>query len=112
MAIVLWACSPTTTVSSGAPNSPLAGTSQPWRRSTSSRPTAIPVALATVAPVTKLNPVDAGRPSRSTTHPRTTSSRAAATGDITRTAAFWSHAPASQLAAVATGYDAPVTKPK
>jgi hypothetical protein len=36
----------------------------------------------------------------------------AATGDVTDNPAFWSHAPASQFAASATGNEPPMTNPK
>ena len=67
--------------------------------SSASRAAARQEALATVAPVTNATPVPAGRPRSSTSHPRTTSCSFAATGDITGSAAFWSHALASHDAA-------------
>jgi hypothetical protein len=53
-----------------------------------------------------------GSAKRSTSHPRATSSRAAAIGDSTRRPAFWSQTVASQFAARAAGSDPPMTKPK
>ena len=112
LANVECARSPITTGSGGAPNSPSACTSQPIRASSASRAAARQAALATVAPVTNASPVSAGSRSRSTSHPRTTWCSRAATGDITGSAAFWSHAAASQALPIATGYVAPVTNPK
>src|SRR2546429_139033 len=56
-----------------------------------------------VAQVTRPPEHSGGNPSASQTQRRTTSSNSAAIGDITRNAAFWFHAPASQLAASAAG---------
>src|SRR5207244_614913 len=53
-----------------------------------------------------------GNRNASLTHPSTTSSSSAATGDITRSAAFCPHAPASQFAAIAAGNVPPITNPK
>ena len=65
-----------------------------------------------VAPVTTAPPVPCGSPSRSRTQRRAASSNAAATGDITRSAAFWSQAEASHAAPTEAGTAAPFTKPK
>ena len=53
-----------------------------------------------------------GRPSRSSSHAAATSSIAAAAGDMTCRAVFWSQADTSQSAASAAGSAPPVTKPK
>ena len=68
--------------------------------------------MATVAPLTKATPVSVGSRKASTSHPRTTSWSFAATGDITGRAAFWSHELASHALPRATGWVAPLTKPK
>src|SRR6266478_5307560 len=107
-----WTSPPTTTLSSGAPNSPRSSAFQPARRRSAPRAAARQVKLAIVAPVTNPAPQEAGRPKISRSQPRTISSKAAATGDITVRAVFWSHAPASQLAARAAGKTPPVTNPK
>ena len=65
-----------------------------------------------VAPLTNTASVAAGSPSSSTSQDRVTRCRRAATGLITGSAAFWSHAVASQPAASAAGSVPPVTNPK
>ena len=85
---VEWAFSPTTTVSSGAPNRPSACTSQPAAASCRSRAAVRAAALAMAAPVTKTAALPAGSPSSSPSHPVTTSCRRAATGDMAGSAAF------------------------
>ncbi len=103
--------SPTTTRSGGAPKRPFASTSQPWRAKSAWRAAPSPLRLAVVAQVTKPTPVSAGRPSTSTSHAIAASSSAAATGEVTRSPAFWSHAAPSTVAASAAGSDPPITKP-
>ena len=49
---------------------------------------------------------------RAVRHRSQTSSNRLPTGERTLSTAFWSHAPASQLAATATGSAPPTTKPK
>ena len=101
---VEWACSPTTTdrrrraEQARRPARPSRA-----RPSSASRAAARHDALATVAPLTKATPVSAGRRRRSTSQRRTTSWSFAATGDITGSAAFWSHALTSQELPSATG---------
>ena len=72
----------------GAPNRPAASTSHPCRASSACRAAARHVTFATVAPVTKPHQLPAGSPSRSISQAIVTSSSAAATGDMTRIAAF------------------------
>ena len=107
-----WAFSPMTTVSSGAPNSPSACTSQPACASCRSRAAVRAAVLAMAAPVTNTAALPAGRPRSSVSHRVTTSCRRAATGDMTGSAVFWSQAAASQFAPSATGCEPPVTNPK
>ena len=76
------------------------------------RPAARPVKFAIVAPVTNAVVVPSGRPSRSRSQPDATRSRCAPTGEPATMPAFWSHAPASQLAASVAGVAPPITKPK
>ncbi len=64
------------------------------------------------APETKPPDVPAGRPSNSPTQRIATASRRVATGDMTDSAVFWSHAASSHEAATAIGQAPPVTKPK
>ena len=73
--------------------------SHPARRNSSSRPAAIPVKFAIVAPVAKPTAVPWGRPSSSTNQCPATSSTAAVAGVTSRIAAFWSQALTSQSAA-------------
>ena len=109
---VVCTCSPTSTVTGGAPTRPWPAASQPCRLSTASRAAARQVALAMVAPVTKAPPASGGRPSSPATQRSATASSRAAAGDMTLSAAFWSQAAVSQAAACAAGSAPPVTKPK
>ena len=108
---VACASAPTITRSGGAPASPCASTSQPARPSTALRAAASAVALAICAPVHRPAAVPSGRPSSSRHHSVAVRSAAAAAGDITCSAVFWSHADVSQSAASAAGSVPPVTKP-
>ncbi len=108
----LWASAPVTTRSGGAPARPRWSTSQPRRASRASRPARMPVRLATVAPPQNVATAPGGIPSRSQAQAAANPSRWAATGDMTGSAAFWSHAPARIAAAWAAGSVPPVTKPK
>ncbi len=112
MRTVVCTSAPVTTVTGGAPTSPSAAASQPWRANTASRALARQVALAIVAPLTKPPPLPGGSPSSSTIHRSATSSRRAAVGDIAASAAFWSHAALNQAAAWAMGSVPPFTNPK
>jgi hypothetical protein len=103
---------PTTTSIGGAPNIPSSMTFHSSRARSACRAVASAVKFAMVAQVTNPPAQSAGNPRASQTHPRTTSSNSDATGDITRSAAFWFQAPASQLAASAVGSIPPFTKPK
>ena len=109
---VAWACSPATTVISGAPWSPCRSTSWPCASSTERRAAASAVKLAIVAPVTKAAAPSDGRSSASSTHRSAIRSIAAPIGELTSLNAFWSHAAASQVAASDAGRVPPVTKPK
>ncbi len=110
--IVTCDSSPTTTVISGAPNSPRSSTDQPASASTRCRAAARAVKFAIVAPVVNPADVPAGSPNRSTSQPSTTSSTTAAAGDMTYIATFWSHVLVSQSAPSAAGCAPPMTKPK
>ncbi len=68
--------------------------------------------FAVVALVVKPTPLDAGSPSRSSTHAAATSSAAATPGVTARSTVFWSQAATSQSAASAAGWLPPITKPK
>ncbi len=103
---------PSTTVTSGAPNSPRASTSQPTRASTALRAAASPMAFAIVAPVVTPKPASRGRSSRSSSQRPAASSAAAAAGVASARQAFCPQAAASQSAATPTGCDAPQTQPK
>jgi hypothetical protein len=70
------------------------------------------VTLPICVPVTSPIEECAGKPSRSQTQSRTTSSTTAADGPPTYSPAFWSHADVSQSAASAAGRPPPITKPK
>lgn len=94
---------PTTTLISGAPNSPCSSTFQPARFSRACRAAAKQLKLAVVAPVTKPTPQEEGSRKTSRSQPAVTSSRNAATGDWIQRPAFWSQAPANQFAASAAG---------
>ena len=104
--------SPTITITDGAPNNPFASTSQPCFFNIACRAAAKAVKFAMVAPLTNPPPASAGKDSTSSNQPRTTFSITEAIGDITFRPAFWSHAPANQLAARAAGRLPPVTNPK
>ena len=106
------ASAPTTTSSGGAPNIPSAVTSHPARARSAWRAVTSAVKFAMVAQVTKPPSHSGGNPSASQTQRRATSSNSAPMGDITRKAAFWFQAAASQLAARAAGTIPPFTKPK
>ena len=112
MRTVVCACAPAITVTGGAPTRPWPAASQPCPASTASLAAARQVALAMVAPVTKPPPVPSGSPSSSVTQRTATRLSADAVGDMTDSAAFWSHAAVSQAAACAIGSAPPVTKPK
>jgi hypothetical protein len=62
--------------------------------------------------VTSANDAVAGSPSSSASQPPATSSNAAAAGVGAASPAFWSHAVASQSAAIPAGWAPPITKPK
>ena len=85
---VAWACSPATTVISGAPRSPCRSASQPCARSTARRAAASAVKLAIVAPVTNAAPAPAGRSRTSSTHRMATRSIAAPSGELVSLKAF------------------------
>jgi len=108
---VVCACAPATTVTGGAPTRPWPAASQPCAARTASLAEARQVALAMVAPVTP-PPVPSGSPSSSVTQRSATRLSTDAVGDMTDSAAFWSHAAVSQAAACAIGSAPPVTKPK
>ena len=86
-------------------------TSQPARRSTSSRAAARQVKLAIVPPVTKPTALPAGSPSRSSSQALATCSVAVAAGVSRASPAFWSQALVSQSAASAAGCEPPITMP-
>src|ERR1700732_3188049 len=88
---------PTTTCIGGAPNNPSSATSQPAFFNNEYRADASAVKLAIVAQVTKPPSQLAGKFNASQIQCSTTSSSSAATGDITRRPAFWSHALANQF---------------
>src|SRR5215472_17845192 len=94
---------PTTTRIGGAPNKPSSSTFHPTRSSKADLAAAKPEKFAVVVHVTKPIPLLDGRPSRSSVQSRTIDSALAATGDITCIHAFWSQAPAIQLAASEAG---------
>ena len=96
----------------GAPNRPLASTSQPTRRSSSPRAAARQVKLATVAPVTKPTDASRGRSSRSSSQLAAASSQAAAAGVTVWPPQFCPQALVSQSAATPMGCEAPMTQPK
>ncbi len=107
-----WVSSLMTTVKGGAPKRPSDSTSHPSRSSIAVRAAARHVKLAMVAPLTKAAPQPAGMSSSSTSQRCATSSRREAMGLVGKRTAFWSHAPASQLAASAAGRQPPCTNPK
>src|SRR5215204_5038974 len=96
----------------GAPNNPLASTSQPTRLRTSPRAAARQTKFATVAPVT--NPTDAcrGRLSRSSSQRAAIVSAADAAGAAAWFPAFCPQPEVSQSAATPIGCEAPQTQPK
>ena len=96
----------------GAPKSPSASTSQPARSRTEWRAEASPQRLAWVAPVTNAPPDSRGRSRISSSQRSAACSNAATPGVGPCSAAFWSHAVASQLDATVIGNAPPMTKPK
>ena len=106
------ASSPISTGIGGAPNSPLASTSQPARRSTAPRAAARHTKFATVAPVTKPTDASRGRSSRSSSQFAAAVSAAAAAGEASWLPAFCPQAEVSQSAATPAGWEAPITQPK
>ena len=88
---------PPATRTPGEPTSPRLATSQPARRSTSSRPAARQVKLAIVPPVTKPTALSAGRPSRSSSH-----------ASVISSTAVWAGVEVAQAGVLVPGADEPV----
>ena len=107
-----WTSAPTTTVTGGAPCRPSSSTFQPARASTAWRAAASAVKFAIVAPATNAPALSGGSRSASSVQASAAASIAAAAGDITCSAQFWSQAVASQFDATVTGSEPPLTKPK
>src|SRR3990172_8292528 len=98
-----WTSSPTTTVTSGAPNRPWAVESQPTSERTWDRAADRVVTWATVVPVTKAPQVVLGNPLAWMIHRNALASSATEPGVASADAEFWSQAEVSQSAARATG---------